>query len=39
MYKAIQTPLHSFIDDYDWKMDHKKFGAGVIIIILCNNHI
>ena len=39
MCKAIQTPLHSFIDDCDWKMDHKEFGAGVIIIILCNNHI
>lgn len=40
MCKAIQIPLHSFIDDYDWKMDHKEFGAGAIIIImLYNNHI
>jgi metal-responsive CopG/Arc/MetJ family transcriptional regulator len=41
MYKAIQTPLHSFIDDYDWKnMDHKEFGAdAIIIIMLYNNHI
>jgi hypothetical protein len=32
MCKAIQTPLHSFIDDYDWKnMDHKEFDAGTII--------
>ena len=28
------------IDDYEWKMDHKEFGAGAIIIImLYNNHI
>jgi hypothetical protein len=30
MYKAIQTPLHSFIDDYDWKKP-KEFGAGTIV--------
>jgi hypothetical protein len=31
MYKAIQAQLHSFIDDYDRKMDHKEFDAGTII--------
>ncbi len=31
MYKAIQTQLHSFIDDYDWKRDHKEFDAGTIV--------
>jgi CopG family nickel-responsive transcriptional regulator len=38
MCKAIQIPLHSFIDDYDWKMDHKEFGAGAIIIIMLYNN-
>lgn len=36
--KAIQTALHSFIDDYDWKIGDKKYGAGTIIL-LYDNHV
>jgi CopG family transcriptional regulator, nickel-responsive regulator len=36
--KAIQTAIHSFIDNYDWKVGEKEDGAGAIIM-LYNNHV
>lgn len=36
--KAIQTALHSFIDENDWKTEYDHSGAGAIIIVY-NNHI
>lgn len=35
--KAMQTVMHSFIDEYDWKMDNNQNGAGAIVL-LYNNH-
>ncbi|MFZ0512693.1 MAG: hypothetical protein WAM14_13890 [Candidatus Nitrosopolaris sp.] len=31
--KAIQTALHSFVDEHDWMDDLQKSGAGVIIML------
>jgi CopG family nickel-responsive transcriptional regulator len=36
--KAIQTALHSFIDENDWKTEDDQSGAGAIVIVY-NNHI
>jgi CopG family transcriptional regulator, nickel-responsive regulator len=36
--KAIQTALHTFIDENEWKMEDEHLGAGSITI-LYNNHI
>ena len=36
--KAIQTALHSFIDQNNWDLDDKETGAGAIML-LYNNHI
>lgn len=35
--KAIQTVMHSFIDEYDWKVGNNQNGAGAIVL-LYNNH-
>jgi len=35
--KAIQTALHSFIDEHNWKDNLQKSGAGAIIM-LYDNH-
>jgi len=35
--KAIQTAIHSFIDEYDWNTGDGKSGAGAIIM-LYDNH-
>ncbi len=35
--KAIQTAIHSFIDEYDWKAGDNKTGAGTITM-LYDNH-
>ncbi|HKR57644.1 MAG TPA: nickel-responsive transcriptional regulator NikR [Candidatus Nitrosopolaris sp.] len=34
--KAIQTALHSFINEHNWKNSHYKSGAGAIIILYDN---
>jgi CopG family transcriptional regulator, nickel-responsive regulator len=36
--KAIQTALHSFIDENEWKIEDENLGAGSITM-LYNNHI
>jgi CopG family transcriptional regulator, nickel-responsive regulator len=36
--KAIQTALHSFIDQNNWEVEDKEAGAGAIMM-LYNNHI
>ena len=36
--KAIQTALHSFIDENEWKIEDEHLGAGSITM-LYNNHI
>jgi CopG family nickel-responsive transcriptional regulator len=36
--KAIQTALHSFVDENKWKVKDKHLGAGTITL-LYNNHI
>jgi CopG family nickel-responsive transcriptional regulator len=36
--KAIQTALHSFVDEHSWMDDLPKSGAGAIII-LYDNHL
>ena len=36
--KAIQTALHSFIDEHNWKYNLQKSGAGAIIM-LYDNHV
>jgi CopG family nickel-responsive transcriptional regulator len=36
--KAIQTALHSFIDEIEWKIGDEHLGAGSITM-LYNNHI
>jgi CopG family nickel-responsive transcriptional regulator len=36
--KAIQTALHSFIDENEWKTEADHSGAGAIIMVY-NNHI
>jgi metal-responsive CopG/Arc/MetJ family transcriptional regulator len=36
--KAIQTALHSFVDEYNWVDDLPKSGAGAIIMIY-DNHV
>lgn len=35
--KAIQTAIHSFIDEYDWNAGDNKTGAGTITM-LYDNH-
>ncbi len=35
--KAMQTVMHSFIDEYDWKVGNNQNGAGAIVL-LYNNH-
>ncbi|MBI1828674.1 MAG: nickel-responsive transcriptional regulator NikR [Thaumarchaeota archaeon] len=35
--KAIQTAIHSFIDEYDWSAGGNKIGAGTITM-LYDNH-
>ena len=35
--KAIQTALHSFIDESDWKLEDETVGAGAILL-LYDNH-
>jgi CopG family nickel-responsive transcriptional regulator len=34
--KALQTAIHSFVNDYDWNTGDKQFGAGAIIIVYDN---
>ena len=36
--KAIQTALHSFVDEHNWADDLPKSGAGAIIM-LYDNHV
>ena len=36
--KAIQTALHSFIDENEWKIEDEHLGAGTVIM-LYDNHI
>jgi CopG family transcriptional regulator, nickel-responsive regulator len=36
--KAIQTALHSFIDDNEWKVEDEHLGAGTVIM-LYDSHI
>jgi CopG family nickel-responsive transcriptional regulator len=36
--KALQTAIHSLIDDYSWKKTEKAKGAGTITMMY-NNHI
>jgi CopG family nickel-responsive transcriptional regulator len=36
--KAIQTALHSFVDEHNWVEDLPKSGAGAIIM-LYDNHV
>ncbi len=35
--KAMQTVMHSFIDEYDWKVGNNQNGAGTLVL-LYNNH-
>jgi CopG family transcriptional regulator, nickel-responsive regulator len=35
--KALQTAIHSLIDDYSWKSDDSTEGAGVIIMMYDNH--
>jgi len=34
--KTIQTALHSFVDEHNWKDDLPKSGAGAIIMLYDN---
>jgi CopG family transcriptional regulator, nickel-responsive regulator len=34
--KAIQTALHSFVDEHNWKDDLPKSGAGAIVMLYDN---
>lgn len=36
--KALQTAIHSFVNDYDWNTGDKRYGAGAIIIVY-DNHV
>ena len=36
--KALQTAMHSFINNNDWNRDDNEFGAGAIIM-LYDNHV
>lgn len=36
--KALQTAIHSLIDDYSWKTNNNAEGAGAIIMMY-DNHI
>ena len=36
--KALQTAIHSLIDDYSWKTNDRSKGAGVLVM-LYDNHI
>jgi CopG family nickel-responsive transcriptional regulator len=36
--KALQTAMHSFINNYDWNSGSNEFGAGAIIM-LYDNHV
>jgi CopG family transcriptional regulator, nickel-responsive regulator len=36
--KALQTAMHSFINNYEWDSENNEFGAGAIIM-LYDNHV
>jgi CopG family nickel-responsive transcriptional regulator len=36
--KALQTAIHSLIDDYSWKTNDRANGAGALVM-LYNNHV
>jgi CopG family nickel-responsive transcriptional regulator len=36
--KALQTAIHTLIDDYSWKTTEKDKGAGTIVMMY-NNHV
>ncbi|HEY9385411.1 MAG TPA: nickel-responsive transcriptional regulator NikR [Nitrososphaeraceae archaeon] len=36
--KALQTAIHSLIDEYSWKTNEKAEGAGTLVM-LYNNHV
>lgn len=36
--KALQTAMHSFINNYEWNSGRNEFGAGAIIM-LYDNHV
>lgn len=36
--KALQTAIHSLIDDYSWKTNDRAIGAGALVM-LYNNHL
>jgi CopG family nickel-responsive transcriptional regulator len=36
--KALQTAMHSLIDDYSWKTNDKAEGAGALVM-LYDNHV
>ena len=36
--RALQTAIHSLIDDYSWKTNDRAIGAGALVI-LYNNHV
>jgi CopG family nickel-responsive transcriptional regulator len=36
--KALQTAIHSLIDDYSWKTNDRSKGAGALVM-LYDNHI
>ena len=35
--KALQTVMHSFVNDYDWNSGDKQSGAGAIIMLYDND--
>jgi CopG family transcriptional regulator, nickel-responsive regulator len=35
--KALQTAMHSFVNDYDWNSEDKLSGAGAIIMLYDND--
>ncbi len=35
--KALQTAIHSFINNYEWDSENREYGAGAIIM-LYDNH-
>ena len=36
--KALQTAIHTLIDDYSWKTNDRANGAGALVM-LYNNHV
>jgi CopG family nickel-responsive transcriptional regulator len=36
--KALQTAIHTFVNDYTWNTEEKQSGAGAIIVVY-DNHI